>query len=180
MSNESPFVSDELIAVPEFDGPAMDEQGKPIKPNVIYIRAELGAKALDDLKNTLFKAEMRPGEKMQLMEMHVNQDYELLKAYIAKWSGPLYDRVPLTNENVARLKTKHPHIKKVLDKISEQSAEQQEQAESPDPNLPALTGSAPHGAPASEAPAKNLWERTTSSSSSVNSTQAGHLEILPH
>lgn len=109
------FVNDAPVPIPEWD----DDDGviSDRAPNVIYIRARMDVATKGRVTSEMFTL----GKDSQLEARLGENTTALLVHNIVRWSGPDFDGVPCTPENIRKLDPTEPHLDKVLDAIAERN-----------------------------------------------------------
>jgi len=136
----------ERIAVYEFD---TNEVISDQPPNVIFIRPKMDFATQKKVGAAGFKlgGAGKPNE-LDLAENLI----AMLVLNIVGWSGPLFDAVPCTPENIRRLDPDQPVVEKALEEIARRNSRVP-----PDPKSPAGTSTATSaGAGASSIPPQSI------------------------
>lgn len=157
----------ERAAIYEFDP---NEVISETPPNIIVIRARMNVEIAGRVSSELIKL----GADNKI-EAHVGAHVgALLLHNILSWSGPDFDDLPCTHENIRALPTGDPFIEKVADAI----AARNKAATSPNPKAPVAPGSNGNGSidanPVNaDGPSRPLV--TSTSRSSLRAALDGHL-----
>ena len=121
------FVSDELVAIREFEETVYDDDGNELAPNIIYIKEKMNVKTRHKVAGSMFKI-AGSGDVEVEIDIAANR-MALLVNNIERWEGPdLYD-LECNEENIGKFDPDDPFIKRVMPEIVERNKTQ----ESPDP-----------------------------------------------
>lgn len=108
------FVTDAPVAVPEFDTSTVIST---TPPNVIYIRARMDYATRAKVSSEMFKL----GKDSELEAQLGANDMALLIHNIVKWTGPDFDGVLCTADNIRTMDPNEPHMAKVLEEIAKRN-----------------------------------------------------------
>lgn len=121
------FVSDELVAIREFEEAVYDDDGNELAPNIIFIKEKMDVATRHKVAGSMFKVS---GNKDIEVEIDIAANrMALLVNNIVRWSGPDFDEVPCRAETIGKLDPDEPFVKRVIEEIAERNKPQ----ESPDP-----------------------------------------------
>lgn len=121
----------ERIAVYEFDA---NEVISEEPPNVIFIRPKMDFATQKKVGAAGFR--LGAGSKPNELDLAENL-IAMLVLNIVGWSGPQFDSVPCTPENIRRLDPDQPIVEKALEEIARRNSKAP-----PDPKAPAGTTTA--------------------------------------
>lgn len=120
----------ERVPVYEFDP---NEVISDEPPNIIFIRPKMDYATQKRVGTAGYKVGLKGKED----EFDVADNLIALMTFnIVGWSGPLFDGVPCTKENIQRLDPDQPVVEKALEEISRRNSKA-----SPNPKSPATNGS---------------------------------------
>lgn len=161
------FVDADAVPIPEWDDDPTIISDR--LPNVIYIRSKMSVGVKAKITSEMFSWNATSKE---LESRFGENETALLIHNIVRWTGPDFDGVPCTRDNIIRLDPTEPHIVAVSEAIAERNAPPKSPAASATPSISTNAGPTDSITPAPDR--LTLQLATGGSQSPLQSAITGH------